>query len=107
MRHNGRPRMHASTMRPNRLNLRPGEPRTVVCPDCDRWHGLRRGILSPHWDDWGALCPGSGQRICIDLDWDEWARRLLEAEVETSQRRAPTGRVGLLARDWEAAVAGA
>lgn len=95
MRHNGRPRMYASRMRPNHLNLRPGEPRMVVCPDCGRWHGLRRSIVSPHWDDSDiSLCPGSGQRICVDLDPAEWAQRLSEAIAEADLIRPASGPVG-------------
>jgi len=90
MRHNGRPAMPASDFTPNMITLYPGEPPTAACPDCQRWRGLHRGMLAPHRaDDGMTRCPGSGQRVRIDLTPTEWQKRLREARRETATR---TGR---------------
>jgi hypothetical protein len=84
MMHNGRPVVLASTMRPDHLNLRPGEVRAVVCPDCRRVRRLTRGMICAHSDErradrgvW-ARCPGSGQRIRVDLTPGAWAGALAD-----------------------------
>lgn len=87
MRHNGRPVILASSFTPNMLSLYPGEPPTVTCPDCRRWRCLHRGMLAPHRaGDGDTRCPGSGQRIRIDLTPAEWQTRLREAERDAGRR---------------------
>ena len=82
MRDNGRPAVPASTIRPDHLNLRPGELRTVVCPDCRRVRTLVRGMICAHADERRAdrgvwpRCPGSGQRIRLDLSPAAWEAAL-------------------------------
>ncbi|MDK0524853.1 hypothetical protein [Streptomyces sp. ML-6] len=103
MRHNGRTPLKASTMRPEHLSLRENEPRLVVCPDCDTWHRLQRSMILPHRNgvpaertgrrylgdkpSGGRRCPGSAQRIAIDISVEEWTERLLEAETTAAGRR--------------------
>lgn len=104
MRHNGRPAIRASAMRPDHLSLRDGEPRLAVCPDCDTWHRLTRSMIKPHRDSigtpkteerryfgdkptGGSRCPGSAQRIIIDLTPEEWGEKLLAAETTAASRR--------------------
>ncbi|MFF7954035.1 hypothetical protein [Streptomyces griseorubiginosus] len=108
MRHNGRPAIKASMIRPENLNLREGEPRAVVCPKCNTWRRLTRSMISPHRDGAdqpklegrryrdeastvrpanGRRCDGSGQRIEIDLTPEQWSQRLLAAESTASGRR--------------------
>ncbi|MGP3950978.1 hypothetical protein [Streptomyces sp. 7N604] len=96
MRHNGRPALKASEIRPNRITLYPGEPITVVCGDCSTWRRLRRKMITPHrLKDRGhgarkARCPGSGQRITIDLTSEAWQTAFaahLEAAKDASKRR--------------------
>ncbi|KWX02748.1 hypothetical protein TH66_13470 [Carbonactinospora thermoautotrophica] len=89
MRHNGRPVLLASTLPPNRVSLYPGERPQVACPDCGRWRFLRRGMLVPHRaDDGVSRCPGSAQRVVIDLTPAEWQARLREAARHAGQRRS-------------------
>ncbi|HEV2344500.1 MAG TPA: hypothetical protein VGS97_10445 [Actinocrinis sp.] len=68
MHHNGRDVLLASTLPVSNLEVRPGEARTIVCPDCGTWRFLRRNMIFPHRaaDD-RSRCPGSGQRVRIDL----------------------------------------
>lgn len=108
MRHNGRPAIKASTIRPEHLNLREGEPRMVVCPDCGTWRRLKRSMIRPHRDGVeqprpegrryvdevnqakpsnGKRCDGSAQRIEIDITPEQWIERLLAAESTASSRR--------------------
>ncbi|MEU6053108.1 hypothetical protein ABZ829_22070 [Streptomyces xanthochromogenes] len=109
MRHNGRTPIKASTIRPENLNLRDGETRTVVCPECNTWHRLQRGMIMPHRDGVevakdgprryrddsnatkpsnGRRCSGSAQRIDIDITPEQWGERLLAAETTAAGRRS-------------------
>ncbi|MFJ6661598.1 hypothetical protein ACIQNG_35405 [Streptomyces sp. NPDC091377] len=104
MRHNGRPPVKASEMRPENLSLRENEPRLVVCADCDTWRLLKRSMITPHrasdatpdretrryFGDkaaGGRRCPGSAQRIIIDITTEQWAEQLLTAESTAAGRR--------------------
>ncbi|MQS00711.1 hypothetical protein [Streptomyces alkaliterrae] len=103
MRHNRRAPILASQMRPEHLSLRENEPRLVVCPDCHTWRSLKRSMIKPHRDGLpvettqprypgdkpagGRRCPGSAQRIIIDLTVEDWTERLLTAEFTTASRR--------------------
>ncbi|MFJ3106546.1 hypothetical protein [Streptomyces sp. NPDC086835] len=105
MRHNGRAPLKASKMRPEHLNLRDGERRMAVCPDCLSWHRLARSMIMPHraveaaagdgprryFGDkpcGGRRCPGSAQRITIDISMEQWAERLLAADSTATGRRS-------------------
>ncbi|MFH9439512.1 hypothetical protein [Streptomyces rochei] len=105
MRHNGRDPIKASTMRPEHLNLRDGEPLLAVCPDCDTWRSITRSMIKPHrasndaptngerryYGDKPARnprCPGSAQRILIDISAEEWEEKLRAAESTASSRRS-------------------
>ncbi|MFJ6792022.1 hypothetical protein [Streptomyces angustmyceticus] len=108
MRHNGRDPLRASQMRPEHLNLRENEPRMAVCPHCRTWHRLNRSMIMPHRagvptptdgprryrDDTaphkpstGRRCPGSAQRIDIDITPEQWGEQLLAAETTAAGRR--------------------
>jgi hypothetical protein len=87
MRHNGRPVIAVSTLTPNRISMHPGELPAVACPICGRWRRVKRAMLWPHRAaDGASRCPGSGQRIKIDLTPGEWLARLEAAR--RSVRRA-------------------
>ncbi|MBO3744880.1 hypothetical protein J5X84_02290 [Streptosporangiaceae bacterium NEAU-GS5] len=88
VRHNGKPPVLASSISPNLLNLRPGEHPAAACPDCGAWRTLRRGMLWPHRTDDGITrCPGSGQRIVIDLTAAHWLTTLDIACRDAATRR--------------------
>ncbi|MBT2406267.1 MULTISPECIES: hypothetical protein [unclassified Streptomyces] len=88
-----------SKVPPQNINLRDGEPRTILCPDCQTWHRLERKIVKPHHLDRtgrgtaGAAprCKGSLRRVTFDLSIEEWGERLLRAEETVTGRRAQGG----------------
>ena len=101
MRHNGNPSISVSALPPGRVDLRPGLPPTAACPVCGRWRVLRKrrepepvrleagavGLLTPHRGGDGCdRCPGSGQRIVIDLTPLQWAVRLDAAIRDAATR---------------------
>ncbi|MET9142012.1 hypothetical protein [Streptomyces parvulus] len=106
MRHNGRAPIKASRMRPEHLNLREGETPLAVCPDCESWHRLTRSMISPHRDssdkpvksgerryfgdkpERRRRCPGSAQRITIDLTPEQWGQALLAADSTAAGRHS-------------------
>ncbi|MFC8263759.1 hypothetical protein ACFUNF_40720 [Streptomyces sp. NPDC057291] len=107
MRHNGRTPLLASTMRPEHLNLREDDPRMAVCPDCQTWHRLTRSMINPHRSSDGVIasndrprryfgdkpaggrrCPGSAQRITIDITVEQWGEKLLTADTTATGRRS-------------------
>ncbi|MGH3341843.1 MAG: hypothetical protein ACRDPK_02980 [Carbonactinosporaceae bacterium] len=105
------PPLLASELPADQLNLRPGERRSVVCPACQRWrffHRYRnreRNMIAAHravpcTEDeriefelrqrLGMLpprCPGSGQRIRLDITHQQWAEQLNRLQA----RRARSG----------------
>ena len=89
MRHNGRPPILASELTPNLLMFCTGLA-AVACPDCGTWRVPRRGMLPAHRGGRGneadLRCPGSGQRVRIDLSSAEWAARLRSAAREAALR---------------------
>ncbi|MHB6912792.1 hypothetical protein [Streptomyces sp. DB-54] len=88
MKHNGRAPLKASEIRPDLINLREGEPRTMVCPDCRRSRAIRDRMVVAHraephsaqprhrrTENRVPRCPGSGQRIWIDITPEQWQAR--------------------------------
>lgn len=105
MRHNGRAPLLASQMNPANLSLRENEPHLAVCPDCDTWHRLTRSMIRPHRAPdatpdrstrrylgdkpaGGRRCPGSAQRITIDITTEQWGQALLAADSTATGRRS-------------------
>jgi hypothetical protein len=88
MRPNGRPMLAASELTPNLLMLFPGSRPVLACPGCGTWRVLRRSMVPAHRSaDEVSRCPGSGQRVVVDLSPAEWLARLQAAVRETAQRR--------------------
>ena len=88
MRHNGRPRILASSLPAHHLSLHPGEPAQWVCGECGRWTLLRRGIALTHRAGDGVRrCAGSGQRLTVDLLPATWMARLRAASRDAALRR--------------------
>lgn len=88
MRHNGRPTILASRLNPADLDLREGWRPLVVCPDCHTWRVIKRSMLTPHRaEDGTSRCPGSAQRIRIDLTIADWRPKAIEAVQDAASRR--------------------
>ncbi|RNG26253.1 hypothetical protein [Streptomyces botrytidirepellens] len=90
MKHNGRPPIRASKVDADRINLREGEKRTVVCGDCGTWRVIEGRMVAAHRaeprsskprkrrqlpEDRVPRCLGSGQRIWFDITPDQWRAR--------------------------------
>ncbi len=59
----------------------------MACSICGKWRCVKRNMLWPHRaHDGKTRCPGSGQRVRIDLSPGEWLARLEAAR--RSVRRA-------------------
>jgi hypothetical protein len=72
--------------------LSPASRPVLACPDCGTWRVPRRGMLPAHRaSDMVTRCPGSGQRVTIDLTPAQWQARLDAAAREAGLRRG--GRV--------------
>jgi len=83
MRHNGRPAVAISTLPPGKVSLMPGEPVMLACLICGKWRRVARRMLWPHRAaDAVTRCPGSGQRLVLDLSPGDWAIRLEAARRE-------------------------
>lgn len=95
MRHNGRSVIPASQLPASTLDLS-GQVPAVACPDCHQWWSLKRSRLTPHKADadapQGQLCPGSGQRIHVDLTYVQWQRRLSKPHQKEARSRATLGK---------------
>lgn len=88
MRHNGRPVVRTSRLEAHRVSLPRGQKRQVVCPDCDCWGFLVRGMLQAHRAaDGSSRCPGSGQRFWVDESPERWRARLETLELATEAVR--------------------
>jgi hypothetical protein len=91
VRPSSRPALLASAIKPQNLNLRDGERKLIVCPDCHTWRALRRNMIWPHHPDLGqdgrpARCPGSGQRIIMDITVEQWGEALAIGSQEAAAR---------------------
>jgi hypothetical protein len=86
--HNHRPPLRASELPPNWINLRVGEKRSAVCPDCRCWQVMRDRNMITYHKAGGKHCLGSGQRITIDLTAEQWQERLRDALRVAAARRA-------------------
>ncbi|MEU6621900.1 hypothetical protein ABZ926_14145 [Streptomyces litmocidini] len=91
-----------SSMSPQDYNVRPGEVKSIACPDCRTWRRIiGETILKirPHGLDQGKvkegekrpLCPGSDQLVIVDIDVRRWQARqdrLLRDAMPQENRRA-------------------
>ncbi|WP_370192967.1 hypothetical protein [Streptacidiphilus sp. MAP5-52] len=77
--------------------MTPGQPITMICPDCRTWRVLDRKMIKPHRkEDRGhdlhdRRCSGSGQRITLDVDITTWLarqERLLPDALQPETRRS-------------------
>ncbi|TDU67087.1 hypothetical protein [Streptomyces sp. KS 21] len=90
-----------STMAPEDFNVRPGEVKSIACPDCRTWRRImgdavlkiREHCISDKVAEGEkhTLCPGSDQLVEIDIDvrrWQTRQNRLLRDAMPQENRRA-------------------
>ncbi|MFK0120768.1 hypothetical protein [Streptomyces sp. NPDC090994] len=90
-----------STMAPEDYNVRPGEVKSIACPDCRTWRRImgdkvlkiREHCISDKVADGEkhVTCPGSNQLVVIDIDVQRWQarqNRLLRDAMPQENRRA-------------------
>ncbi|MFF6794314.1 hypothetical protein ACFY9C_35190 [Streptomyces filamentosus] len=90
-----------SSMSPEDFNVRPGEVRSIACPDCRTWRRIIGETvlkIRPHGLDRRAekgeghpSCPGSDQLVVVDIDVRRWQTRqdrLLRDAMPQDNRRA-------------------
>lgn len=100
MRNNGRPVLLVSSLAPQLVDLDPSKPPSMVCQDCRRWQ-LIRSPMHVHKPNGRKACPGSGQRVHIDVTPEEWWADLQEAVDKTALRRRADGHVPQPPMFWE------
>lgn len=94
MRPSRRPALKASEIPPQNMNLRDGERKSIVCPDCDTWHPLYRKMIKTHHMDRevrggrAPRCPGSAQLIDMNISVEQWGERMLAADSTATGRRS-------------------
>ncbi|MFE2586680.1 hypothetical protein [Streptomyces sp. NPDC059378] len=95
---NGRAPLLLSTIAPQDINIREGETRSIVCPDCRTWRRLTGETLLRirehcHSDQVPEghkhePCPGSNQAVTLDISVDQWGEAVLTADSTATGRRA-------------------
>ena len=95
--HNGRAPLRMSRIPSTDITMTPGQPITMICPDCSTWRVLARKMIKPHrkedrgHDLHNRRCKGSGQRIVLDVDVPTWLarqERLLPDALQPETRRS-------------------
>ena len=91
--HNGQPVILASTLDPEEIDMRDGQPTMVACQVCRRMRLLKRSIVLWHNTPGSASerCPGGGQRIQMDVSAAQTAERFRVAVIETAEIRPVYG----------------
>ncbi|WP_329304602.1 hypothetical protein [Streptomyces anulatus] len=88
-----------STMAPEDFNVRPGETKSIACPDCRTWRRImgdtvlkiREHLISGEQGATRTACPGSDQLVVVNIDVRRWQveqDRLLRDAMPQDNRRA-------------------
>ncbi|MEV7617048.1 hypothetical protein [Streptomyces sp. NPDC089799] len=98
---NRREALRLSSMAPEDYNVRPGEVKSIACPDCRTWRRItgdtvlkiREHCISDKLAEGEkhTLCPGTDQVVVIDIDVQRWQarqNRLLRDAMPQENRRA-------------------
>ncbi|MGW6876196.1 hypothetical protein [Streptomyces xanthophaeus] len=98
---NRREALKLSSMAPEDYNVRPGEVKSIACPDCRTWRRImgdtvlkiREHCISDKVAEGEShvLCPGTDQVVVIDIDVQRWQarqNRLLRDAMPQENRRA-------------------
>lgn len=97
-RDNRRGPMLLSTIDPQEINLREGETKSIVCPDCRTWRRLmgdtklkiREHCISDKVADGEkhVRCDGSNQVVKLDIPTEQWREAMLAADSTATGRRS-------------------
>ncbi|MGW2680925.1 hypothetical protein [Streptomyces sp. NPDC001436] len=103
-RNNRRQPLRLSTLAAHDFNVRVGEQKSVVCPDCRTWRRImgetdlkiREHCVSDRLapGEEHTLCPGSNQLVVVDIDVRRWQvrqDRLLRDAMPAENRRGTRG----------------
>lgn len=98
---NRREALKLSSMAPEDFNVRPGEVKSIACPDCRTWRRImgdkilkiREHCISDKVAEGEkhTACPGSDQLVVIDIDvrrWQTEQNRLLRDAMPEENRHA-------------------
>lgn len=86
-RDNRRAALLLSKIAPQDINIREGEIKSVVCPDCQTWRrltGETKLKIREHGDD----CPGSNQVVKLDMSVEQWSEAMIAADSTAAGRRS-------------------
>ncbi|MFE2498838.1 hypothetical protein [Streptomyces scopuliridis] len=97
-RDNRRTPLLLSNIKPQDVNVREGEIKSIVCPDCQTWRRLmgetklkiREHPVSDKVTD-GAKhdrCTGSNQVVKLDIGVEQWSEAMLAADGTATSRRS-------------------
>ncbi|MGW4779967.1 hypothetical protein ACWEPA_25305 [Streptomyces filamentosus] len=86
---NRRPPLLLSSMAPEDYNVRPGEVKSIACPDCRTWRRIMGDTVLKIRQH--GSCPGNDQLVVVDIDVRRWQARqdrLLRDAMPQDNRRA-------------------
>ena len=84
---NGRPALAISSLPPLDLDLPAIGSAWLVCPDCNQWVEVVRGLVQVHKPT-GRRCAGSAQRLAFDLTPAQHAARRVAVRAQLRSRSA-------------------
>jgi hypothetical protein len=97
-RDNRRAPMLLSTIDPQEINLREGETKSIVCPDCRTWRRLMgdtKLVIREHCisdkvasGEKHVRCDGSNQVVTLDIPIEQWHEAMLAADSTATGRRS-------------------
>ncbi|MGW3981292.1 hypothetical protein [Streptomyces mirabilis] len=87
-----------SKIDPQEINVREGEAKSIVCPDCRSWHRLmgdtklkiREHCISDKVAEGQkhVRCDGSNQVVALDITVEQWTEAMLAADSTATGRRS-------------------
>ncbi|WP_105973653.1 hypothetical protein [Streptomyces geranii] len=97
-RDNRRAPMLLSKIDPQEINVREGEAKSLVCPDCRTWRRLMGGtklVIREHCvsdtvagGEKHVRCDGSNQVVQLDITIEQWSEAMLAADSTATGRRS-------------------
>ncbi|MFD3621504.1 hypothetical protein ACFWWT_41155 [Streptomyces sp. NPDC058676] len=97
-RDNRRAPMLLSKIDPQEINVREGEAKSIVCPDCRTWRRLMgdtKLVIREHCisdkvaeGEKHVRCDGSNQVVHLDIPIEQWSEEMLAADSTATGRRS-------------------